>query len=68
MGVWWVFLVLNPFVFCGGLMGPIRGIRKKRKVVKKVVGGGQSTAQESGQGPADWWDDFSRRITGLYSS
>ncbi|KAJ8642317.1 hypothetical protein MRB53_019011 [Persea americana] len=48
-------------------MGPIRGIRKKRKVVKKVVGGGQSTAQESGQGPADWWDDFSRRITGPLS-
>lgn len=62
------FLSFASFFICGGLMGPIRRIRKKRKVVKKVVGGGQSTAQESGQGPADWWDDFSRRITGLYSS
>lgn len=50
-------------------MGPVRGFKRKRKVKKKVVGEGESTAVASEQGgSADWWDGFSRRITGLYSS
>lgn len=46
-------------------MGPVRGLKRKRKLEKKVFGDGESTAVTTEQGSADWWDGFSRRITGL---
>lgn len=46
-------------------MGPVRGSKRKRKLEKKVFGDGEPTGVTSEQGSADWWDDFSRRITGL---
>ncbi|XP_057952903.1 protein ALP1-like isoform X2 [Malania oleifera] len=42
-------------------MGPIRGLKKRRKMEKKVG--------SSDEGSEDWWDEFSKRITaGLLSS
>ncbi|XXG75101.1 hypothetical protein AAC387_Pa07g3682 [Persea americana] len=48
-------------------MGPVRGSKRKRKLEKKVFGDGEPTGVTSEQGSADWWDDFSRRITGPLS-
>lgn len=55
-------------------MGPIRGQKRKRKIVEKKVdrsggagGGSSSTSSEKDEQPKDWWDEFSRRITGPLS-
>ncbi|KAM7527822.1 hypothetical protein LguiB_031232 [Lonicera macranthoides] len=45
-------------------MGPIRGYRKRRKTEKMVE---QMDFANSEEGSVDWWDDFSKRISGLLS-
>ncbi|XP_020571718.1 protein ALP1-like [Phalaenopsis equestris] len=45
-------------------MGPVRGFKKRRRAEKKV----EATAPTAvGEYSRDWWDDFSRRITGSLS-
>ncbi|KAL0919603.1 hypothetical protein M5K25_011707 [Dendrobium thyrsiflorum] len=45
-------------------MGPVRGFKKRRRAEKKV----ETTAPTvMGEYSRDWWDDFSRRITGSLS-
>ncbi|KAG0450276.1 hypothetical protein HPP92_026994 [Vanilla planifolia] len=45
-------------------MGPVRGFRKRKRAEKKVDAlSSVAAADHSG----DWWDDFSRRITGSLS-
>lgn len=44
-------------------MGPIRGYKKRRKTEKKVE---QKDFANSEEGSVDWWDDFSKRISGIY--
>ncbi|XP_068644504.1 protein ALP1-like [Aristolochia californica] len=46
-------------------MGPVRGFKRRRKLERKVEGEGVSESSE--QEPVDWWDDFSKRITGPLS-
>ncbi|KAI3902440.1 hypothetical protein MKW92_016780 [Papaver armeniacum] len=57
-------------------MGPIRGQKRKRKIVEKKVdrsgsgsggGGSSSASSEKDEQPKDWWDEFSKRITGPLS-
>ena len=40
------------------LMGPVRGYKKRRKIEKR-----EETSEE---GSVDWWDEFSKRIGGIY--
>ncbi|KAI3866120.1 hypothetical protein MKX03_008509 [Papaver bracteatum] len=55
-------------------MGPITAQKRKRKIVEKKVdrsgsggGGSSSTSPEKDEQPKDWWDEFSKRITGPLS-
>ncbi|XP_021625427.1 protein ALP1-like [Manihot esculenta] len=53
-------------------MGPIRGFKRRKKAEKKVDQNVLDSALASlqpqqPQQPLDWWDDFSRRITGHLS-
>lgn len=53
-------------------MGPIRGFKRRKKAEKKVDQNVLDSALASlqpqqPQQPLDWWDDFSRRITGTHS-
>ncbi|XP_008788079.2 protein ALP1-like isoform X1 [Phoenix dactylifera] len=48
-------------------MGPIRGFRKRKRAEKKAERCAAAASMASGQGTGDWWDDFSRRITGPLS-
>lgn len=42
------------------IMGPVRGLKKRKRAEKNAAA--RVTAAAPGSG--DWWDDFSRRITG----
>ncbi|KAJ4978025.1 hypothetical protein NE237_008805 [Protea cynaroides] len=45
-------------------MGPVRGFRKRRRVEKKFERNASAVSASSEQeDPADWWNEFSRRIT-----
>ncbi|KAJ9684182.1 hypothetical protein PVL29_016596 [Vitis rotundifolia] len=50
-------------------MGPSRGLKRKRKrkAEAKVEENGLATSPLSQPLPLDWWDDFSKRITGPLS-
>ncbi|KAJ9160064.1 hypothetical protein P3X46_025500 [Hevea brasiliensis] len=52
-------------------MGPIRGFKRRKKAEKKVdqnvLDAALSSLQPQPQQPLDWWDDFSKRITGHLS-
>ncbi|CAL9179959.1 unnamed protein product, partial [Musa hybrid cultivar] len=45
------------------IMGPVRGLKKRKRAEKNAAA--RVTAAAPGSG--DWWDDFSRRITGHLS-
>ncbi|RVX13885.1 hypothetical protein CK203_010283 [Vitis vinifera] len=46
-------------------MEPSRGLKRKRKAEAKVEENGLATSPLSQPLPLDWWDDFSKRITGM---
>ncbi|KAJ0101855.1 protein ALP1-like [Pistacia vera] len=51
-------------------MGPIRGLKKRKKAEKKVdqnVFASAASSLLSQPEPLDWWDDFSKRISGPLS-
>ncbi|XP_042485840.1 protein ALP1-like [Macadamia integrifolia] len=49
-------------------MGPVRGFKKRRRVEKKFERNASAASASSEQEErADWWDEFSRRITGPLS-
>ncbi|XP_010260062.1 PREDICTED: putative nuclease HARBI1 [Nelumbo nucifera] len=50
-------------------MGPVRGLKRKRKVEKKVERNSSAAPapSEKEQEPVDWWHEFSKRITGPLS-
>ncbi|KDP29866.1 hypothetical protein JCGZ_18441 [Jatropha curcas] len=52
-------------------MGPIRGFKRRKKAEKKVdqnvLAAALSSLHPQSQQPLDWWDDFSKRITGPLS-
>ncbi|XP_010253295.1 PREDICTED: putative nuclease HARBI1 [Nelumbo nucifera] len=49
-------------------MGPVRGFKRKRKVDKKAERKASAAPAPSQLDvPVDWWDDFSKRITGPLS-
>lgn len=47
-------------------MGPVRGMKRRKKTEKKVDQNVLAAAASlsSQPQPIDWWDDFSQRITG----
>ncbi|CAB4270727.1 unnamed protein product [Prunus armeniaca] len=51
-------------------MGPVRGMKRRKKAEKKVDQNVLAAAASlsSQPQPVDWWDDFSQRITGLGSN
>ncbi|GLT65065.1 hypothetical protein SLA2020_375170 [Shorea laevis] len=50
-------------------MGPVRGLKKRRKVEKKPAenGSGCGSGSSEMEASVDWWDEFSKRITGRHS-
>ncbi|KAM2140684.1 hypothetical protein ACFX1Q_007061 [Malus domestica] len=48
-------------------MGPVRGIRKRKKAEKKGEENASGSGSSEKEGPVDWWDEFSRRINGVQS-
>lgn len=47
-------------------MGPIRGIRKRKKNEKKPEENASGSGSSEKEGPLDWWDDFMKRISGMF--
>lgn len=49
-------------------MGPVRGLKKRKKTEKKHDENGSASASASGspekEGHIDWWNEFSKRING----
>lgn len=45
-------------------MGPIRGPRKRRRADRRAEREAMAPSLHTG----DWWDEFSKRITGLFLS
>lgn len=58
----WVLIQLG----CSTLMGPIRGIRKRKKNEKKPEENASGSGSSEKEGPLDWWDDFMKRISGMF--
>ncbi|XP_068338513.1 protein ALP1-like [Pyrus communis] len=48
-------------------MGPVRGIRKRKKAEKKGEENASGSGSSEKEGPVDWWDEFSRRVNGVQS-
>ncbi|KAM1653964.1 hypothetical protein ACFX2K_006414 [Malus domestica] len=48
-------------------MGPVRGIRKRKKAEKKGEENASGSGSSEKEVPVDWWDEFSRRINGMQS-
>lgn len=48
-------------------MGPIRGLKRRKKAEKGIDRNGAhiSPGNQAHQG-LDWWEDFSKRITGTF--
>ncbi|KAA0067410.1 putative nuclease HARBI1 [Cucumis melo var. makuwa] len=42
-------------------MGPIRGLRKKKKLERKLNSNGTASDSSKKDDAIDWWDDFSKR-------
>lgn len=50
-------------------MGPVRGIKKRRKTEKSYDNNNDSASGSSEkEGVVDWWDEFSKKINGLQKS
>ncbi|KAF7805494.1 protein ALP1-like [Senna tora] len=51
-------------------MGPVRGLKKRKRVEKKHDENGSASASGSPEkdGHVDWWDEFSKRINGRQNS
>ncbi|XP_054813187.1 protein ALP1-like isoform X2 [Prosopis cineraria] len=49
-------------------MGPVRGLKKRQKVEKKHDENGSASGSPEKEEPVDWWDEFSKRTTGLQHS
>lgn len=49
-------------------MGPIRGLKRRKKAEKGVDHNGSITSIPTQLQPLDWWDDFSKRLTGKDSA
>lgn len=47
------------------LMGPIRGLRKKKKLERKLDCNGTASDSSEKDDAIDWWDDFSKRTNGI---
>jgi hypothetical protein len=45
-------------------MGPVRGIRKRRKTDNN----GSASGSSEKEGVVDWWDELSKKINGIFSS
>lgn len=58
------FWVLIRFSVCA-LMGPVRGVRKRKKADKKPEENASGSGSSEKEGPVDWWDEFSKRINGI---
>ncbi|GLU11650.1 hypothetical protein SLE2022_283830 [Rubroshorea leprosula] len=48
-------------------MGPARGLKKRRKVEKNPAENGSGSGSSEKEASVDWWDEFSKRITGRHS-
>lgn len=46
-------------------MGPIRGLRKKKKLERKLDSNGTASDSSEKDEAIDWWDDFSKRTNGI---
>ncbi|KAM1167539.1 hypothetical protein ACFX19_030085 [Malus domestica] len=46
-------------------MGPVRGIKKRKKADNKGEENASGSGSSEKEGPVDWWDEFSRRINGV---
>ncbi|XP_045805092.1 protein ALP1-like [Trifolium pratense] len=49
-------------------MGPVRGIRKRRKTEKSLDNNGSGSGSSEKEGVVDWWDELSKKINGLQKS
>jgi hypothetical protein len=49
-------------------MGPVRGIRKRRKTEKNHDNNGSGSGSSEKEGVVDWWDELSKKINGIFLS
>lgn len=47
-------------------MGPVRGFRKRKKTEKKPEENASGSGSSEKDGPVDWWDEFFKRINGIF--
>lgn len=47
-------------------MGPIRGLRKRKKTEKKPEENASGSGSSEKEGSVDWWDEFMKRISGMF--
>lgn len=51
-------------------MGPVRGFKKRKKAEKNKSHEDQNASGSGSsekEGPLDWWDEFSKRINGMFA-
>ncbi|KAF3453824.1 hypothetical protein FNV43_RR04265 [Rhamnella rubrinervis] len=48
-------------------MGPIRGLRKRKKTEKKPEENASGSGSSEKEGTVNWWDEFMKRISGIQS-
>ncbi|XP_028756982.1 protein ALP1-like [Neltuma alba] len=49
-------------------MGPVRGLKKRKKTEKKYDENSSASDLPAKEGPLDWWIEFSKRISDLHQS
>ena len=47
-----------------GLMGPVRGLKKRRKIEKKPKENASGSSEK--ERSVDWWDELSKRMNGIF--
>lgn len=47
-------------------MGPVRGIKKRRKQDKNGSASASASGSSEKEGHEDWWEELSKRINGIY--
>ena len=49
-----------------GLMGPVRGLKKRRKIEKKPEENASASGSSEKEWSVDWWDELSKRMNGMF--
>ena len=48
-----------------GLMGPVRGFKKRRKVERKPEENAFASGSSEKEGSVDWWNELSKKMNGM---